>query len=87
MGEKALFCTNAAEVQHAVDTTSMRSLHHRASAQSLAWEPAWKCSSLRQLSMPAPARTSTTATISDALSPNLALSPHVVPQCLLDRHW
>ena len=36
--------------------------------------------------MPAPASTSTTATISEARSPNLALSPDVVPQCLLEPH-
>ena len=36
--------------------------------------------------MPAPASTSTTATISEARSPNLALSPLVVPSACLHGH-
>jgi hypothetical protein len=43
-------------------------------------EPMWKCSSCRRPSMPRASSSSTTATISRARSPNLALSPDVVPQ-------
>ena len=47
--------------------------------QLVTCEPAWKCSSCRQSSIPRAARASTRATISAGRRPNLALSPDVEP--------
>ena len=70
------------EARPLYDNEYCGALHDPSQGHLHAWEPAWKCSSFRQSSIPADARVSTTDTTSDDRNPNLDLSPLVVPQCL-----